>query len=688
MNLSDNVSVINGVGEKRLALLKKLGIETVWDLLTYYPRDYEDRREIKKTDSLVPGEMNSLCAVIRESCENLRINGKIITRLKITDEAGTLEIVWFNMPYVKTSIKPGGLYFFTGRVMEKPGRGRVLQMQSPEYELIDEADDGCAPQKIKAASIIPIYRLTSGISQKVFRSLVKAVADGCAEQLDEFLPDDVKNAYKLRPRPFAVKNIHFPGSDEEFLSARRRLVFDELFLMQCALLKIKGIIKTESDCVINDFDRYGLKFPFAFTRAQEAALDDIENDMRSGFVMNRLVQGDVGSGKTAVAAAAAYAVIRGGWQCAMMAPTEVLARQHYDGFCELLEPAGVSVLLLVGSMTQKEKKAARERIADGSAQMIVGTHALIQEGVEFASPGLVITDEQHRFGVYQRLALSSKGSAPHVLVMTATPIPRTLALVLYGDMDISVIGERPPGRRHIDTFYVTSAYRERAFGFIKKQLDEGRQAYIICPQIEEGETNTGLLSLSAYAGLMARYFGEYRVLYLHGKLPTAEKAAVMERFCSGSADVIVSTTVIEVGINVPNATIILIENADRFGLSQLHQLRGRVGRSDLQSYCILVSDAKSDVARKRLGVMKKTNDGFEISETDLTLRGPGDFFGTRQHGLPEMKISNLYKDLAIMELAKEAAVEFFSDRTGIYENERRFVEAEVGRIMQNGAGTL
>ena len=498
----------------------------------------------------------------------------------------------------------------------------------------------------------------------------------------------------------SVRNLHFPESDETFFAARRRLVFEELLLMQLSLFRMKGFIREADGIRAQYMDEGKLMeaLPFAFTQAQNTVLKEIKADLQSGFVMNRLVQGDVGSGKTAVAMAACFLMICNGWQTVMMAPTETLAAQHARSVAEIFAPLGLTVALLSGSMKVKEKNAVKKRLAAGEIDMLIGTHAVIQPGVQFARLGLVITDEQHRFGVRQRGMLSQKGARPHVLVMTATPIPRTLALILYGDMDISIIGELPPGRKPIQTSAVTSAYHERIYAFIRKQVAEGRQVYIICPAIDsvaneeeeiplpaelQREKKRDLLSVMPYVEkLQNEIFTDIRVAALHGKMKAEEKDAVMTAFAAGETDVLVSTTVVEVGVNVPNASIMLVENAERFGLAQLHQLRGRVGRGESQSYCILVSDAKTKVTKERLQAMTKSTDGFFISELDLKLRGPGEFFGTMQHGLPELRLANLYRDADILKSA-QAAVASFMERENARAEDCMPLEREIARMLEN-----
>ncbi len=649
MERSDPVSALKGIGEQREKRLHRLDIFTVEQLLTHYPRDYKDRSQILKISELIPNETAAFLGQVRGEGQNGGRGRMVFTRLKVYDETGSVTVLWFNQPYMKSSLKTGEWYLFTGKVQQK---GRQTEVVSPECERIGENFAG--------GRIIPVYPSVEGLSQKTLRGLVEQALRETVDTLPEELPLWLRKGYRIAERNFAIENIHFPKTEQGFYDARRRLVFEELFLLQAALFRLKQTLEDSGEGIRLKrkkavWEKAAI-LPFALTDAQKTVLKEIEKDMTSGKVMNRLVQGDVGSGKTAVALAAAFWTIQNGFQAAIMAPTEVLARQHYETFTKLFAPVGIETVLLTGSLTAKEKREALAKVASGAAMMVVGTHAVIQAGVEFARLGLAVTDEQHRFGVRQRSLLADKGKNVHTLVMTATPIPRTLALILYGDLDISIIDELPPGRQKIDTLAVNSSYRKRIYAFIQKHKAEGRQTYVICPMIEENE------KLEAQAVLqhteeLQRELESCRVACVHGKMKAKEKQAVMEAFASGEIDVLVSTTVIEVGINVPNATIMLIENAERFGLAQLHQLRGRVGRGSEKSYCILVSDSKTKVAKERLKTMAESEDGFVISEMDLKLRGPGEFFGLRQHGLPELKIADLSRDMPILKEAQKAVAE-------------------------------
>lgn len=646
MLLTDSVQTIKNIGEQRLLKLHRLDIYTVNDLIEYIPRDYDDRSNVSLINELTGGEVNTLKA----SCagaENIFAGNKTITRVRLKDDTGEIDAVWFNQPYMKNNFIKGCKYIFTGKAVLRYGKTELLVS---EYEKIDDKE------LLSGGRIVPVYHSTHKLSQKMLRTLIKQTLENTKHLIKDFMPEELKVKYNLCDRLFALNNIHFPESNESFFIARRRLVFEELFLLVCRLNRIRETVKSKREgLVFNDTNIEPLLnvFEYKLTSAQTLVMNEIIDDFKSGFIMNRLVQGDVGSGKTAVAMLASYIAINNGYQAVLMAPTDILATQHYNTFKKYF--TDINCVLLTASV--KQKKVIHDQIKSGSARMIIGTHALIQEQVSFHNAGIIITDEQHRFGVRQRTVLAEKGSNPHVLVMTATPIPRTLALILYGDLDISIIDELPPGRQAIDTRAVNSSYRERIYAFLKKQIDAGRQAYIICPQIEDDE-NKKTKAVISYTEKLSELFPKYDVTCIHGKMKNDIKQDIMLKFSNNEIKILVSTTVIEVGINVLNATVMLIENADRFGLSALHQLRGRVGRGSEKSYCILISDNKSKLSKERLDCLVKSNDGFFISEKDLELRGPGDFFGVRQHGLPELKIANLYKDMDILKEALEAAKDF------------------------------
>ncbi len=680
MDLSNSVSSLNNVGEQRLALLGKLNIFTLEDLIEYFPRNYEDRSKITKIAEISEDEVYTIKAKVYPTisgiAENTAINGKIITKVKLHDGTGLLEAVWFNQPYLKSKFKKGEEYIFTGKITIRLDK---KQIESPDFEIVSQKES------LSFGRIIPIYLLTVKLSQKMLRTFIKNCLDEVKEQITDFLPREILQKYNLIDRKTAIENIHFPKTNESFFLARRRLVFEELFLMQIALLKMKGFIKRKTTQKYENPSCEKLLniLPFEMTSSQLNVISEIKKDFVDGVLMNRLIQGDVGSGKTAIAMATAYMVINNSDNCcqaALMAPTEVLTVQHYNSFKKYFDKLGIETILLSGSLKRKEKNIALESISSGKSKMIIGTHALIQQNVEFKNLCLVITDEQHRFGVRQRITLKDKGLNPHFLVMTATPIPRTLALILYGDMDVSVINELPPGRQKIDTYSVNNSYRTRVYNFIRKQVSEGRQAYIICPMIEESET-IKLNSVLKYTEDLKKILLDLKIECLHGKMKQDIKQKTMEDFINGEIDVIVSTTVIEVGINVPNATVMLIENAERFGLAQLHQLRGRVGRGSDKSYCILITDSKSKICKQRMEAMSKTGDGFEISELDLDLRGPGDFFGTKQHGIPEFKIANLYKDISILKEVQEAAVAILSKDFDLNDHENILLKARLSGYL-------
>ena len=666
MEWNSSVSMLKGIGEQRERKLQKLGISTIEDLLTHYPREYKDRSEILKIADLPMDEPSTYLAQVKEEWQNSRHGRLVYTRMKVYDETGSVGVLWYNQPYMKNSLKIGEWYLFSGKLQKKYGRKEIL---SPEVERIGENFAG--------GRIIPVYPASEGVSQKMLRNLMEDALSQMSGGMREELPLWLRKEYKLAERNFAIENIHFPKTEQGFYDARRRLVFEELFVLQTALFQLKNTLEDSGEGIILKKKKAlqeaeGL-LPFALTGAQKRVLKEMEKDMTSGKIMNRLVQGDVGSGKTAVAMVSAYWAIQNGYQATIMAPTEVLANQHCESFQKVFEPAGIKVVHLTGSLKAKEKRETLEQVKNGDAQMIVGTHAVIQKGVEYHKLGLAITDEQHRFGVRQRSTLADKGENVHTLVMTATPIPRTLALILYGELDISIIDELPPGRQKIDTSAVDSRYHQRIYTFIQKHVKEGRQAYVICPMIEESE-KLEVQSVLNYTEELVKELPECRVACVHGKMKAKEKQEIMDGFAAGNIDVLVSTTVIEVGINVPNATIMLIENAERFGLAQLHQLRGRVGRGSEKSYCILVSDTKTKVAKERMKTMTESEDGFVISEKDLKLRGPGEFFGIRQHGLPELKIADLYKDMAILKEAQSAAAELLK--------KDRILEAEEHQLLR------
>lgn len=674
MKLSDSVEVVKNIGKTRAEQLKKMGIETVEDLVEYYPRDYEDRSSYVPINEAEAGKVNTIKGRVQGKPEARRIRNMTIVNARINDGSGNIECVWFNQPYVKNQLTPGREYSFTGKIAEKFGR---VQMESPDYEPVNE-------NSLNTGRIVPVYRVPAKMSQKIIRGCIKDAMEGAENAFEEYMPSHILEKHNLCSREFAVRNIHFPINDDAFFKARRRLVFDELLLLQLHLLELKGnVCGKKSSILIEDHndDEVRNELGFKLTKAQEKVLCEIKGDFKKGFVMNRLIQGDVGSGKTAVAMIAAYIAVKNGYQTVLMAPTDVLANQHYKSFCSVFEKLNIKCELLTSGLKKRKKDRVYDNIESGYAKIIIGTHALIQDKVRYNNIGLVITDEQHRFGVRQREMLAEKGNEPHVLVMTATPIPRTLALILYGDLDISIIDELPPGREKVDTFAVDHGYYQRLYSFVRKEILKGRQTYIICPMIEENDKAELRAVISYTEELDRNIFPEFKVACVHGKMKNNEKQEIMEDFAEGNIDILVSTTVIEVGINVPNATLMIIENAERFGLSALHQLRGRVGRGSEKSYCVLVSDTKNKTSKERLKIMCKTNDGFVISEKDLTLRGPGDFFGTRQHGLPEMKIANLYKDIDILKEVQQTAIELYSNEKESNSVENSLLKTKIYNIF-------
>ena len=669
------IEKINGIGSKRARLFEKLGIVSVGDLIRYYPRTYENWSVVTDMANAEPGAVCCVRGEVEYSpAARVASGGRWIATTRISDSTGFINLTFFNNPYISTMLRSGKEYLFYGKVSESPG-GR--EMVNPQFQ-----DTG------KAIPIKPIYGQVAGLSSKQIESGVRGALAMLPETVKDPIPDDIREKYGLLGLKEALLTIHFPSRTEDIENARRRLIFEELLVLVLGLSSMKNMPDKLTSVTIKKSytDEFVKLLPFSLTRAQRKAIDDCTADiLANGRAMNRLVQGDVGSGKTMVAAAVAYTCIKNGSQAAMMAPTEILARQHYENFSELLTPIGVKVRLLVGSMTAKQKREVLSELKSGEVDILVGTHSLISDDVVFSDLGIVITDEQHRFGVRQRATLLAKGASPHLLVMSATPIPRTLALMIYGDLDISIIDELPPGRQTVDTFLIDDTKRQRAYNFLKKNIGEGRQCYIVCPAVENSET--GLIGVEEYAAdIRKNAFADYRVGVLHGKMRPADKDLVMNDFIAGNIDILVSTTVIEVGVDVPNSTIMMIENAERFGLSQLHQLRGRVGRGRFKSYCILVSDAKGDDANRRLKALCSTNDGFKIADEDLKLRGPGDFFGSRQHGLPELKIADLAENIDVLRDAQSAAKDIMDGYIDSSDPTYRGLRAEV-RLLFDNVGT-
>ncbi len=650
--MKKDIRFLKGVGEARASSFKKLGINTVGELLYFFPRGYEDRSQNKNIEDCADGETVCVSAFVSTGVREARIRkGLTIYSMQINDETASMSVIWHNNKFVKSAFSIGKRYIFYGKIKKN---GRKFELLNPIYEALGTNK--------YTGKIIPVYPLTGGLSQKIIQTSIETALD-YASPFTEYIPESIREKYKLSDINFSMKNIHLPETFEDYSRARHRFVFEELLILQLALFsrrekseKAKGLIFSDFKCVRKFTD----SLPFPLTNAQKRTINEICLDFKSGTQMNRLVQGDVGSGKTMVAAATMYIAVKNNTQAVLMAPTEILATQHYETLTECFKGLGINVVKLTGGMSAKDKRFTYDMIENGLADIVVGTHAVIQEGVIYNNLGLVIADEQHRFGVDQRARLLAKGNNPHMLIMSATPIPRTLALILYGDLKISIIDELPPGRKKIKTYSVDESYRQRIYAFLDKQIKEGNQAYVVCPLISETE-NDDLKNAEDLSKRLTEIFPRYRVGLIHGKMRPKEKDSVMEEFSKGNIKILVSTTVIEVGVNVKKANIMIIENAERFGLSQLHQLRGRVGRGYDQAFCILFSHGKNEVTRKRMKIMCESNDGFYISEEDLKLRGPGDFFGTRQHGLPEMKIANLFEDREILKKAQDCAEEIIKE---------------------------
>lgn len=671
--LERSVVYVKGVGPKRAELFEKVGVSTVYDLLQYCPRDYIDLSapcEIKNAQGEDPLVIRA--RVVKKMPPARIRKGLTVCKAVFTDDTDDITVTLYNQEYLFASLKEGEDYILYGKVT-----GNMVRREMN------------SPMVFSAASpdlILPVYPLTEGLSQNIIRKAVRGALDLVLGEVEDIMPQYVRDSCRMCSLACAWENIHFPKSIYGAHEARRRLIFDELLIHSLAIAYQRQNEDSDSNYIMQaqPLEGFTSALPFTLTKTQLRSLTDCTVAMRGAHRMNRLIQGDVGCGKTVVAAGAAWFVYKNGYQSCVMAPTEILAAQHYKTFKSLLEPLGVRVALLTGSLTPKNKRVLKEQIAAGEFDVIVGTHALFSESTHFSDLALVITDEQHRFGVEQRAALSAKGRNPHRLVMSATPIPRTLALILYGDLDISVINELPAGRKPISTYAVTGKMRERAFGFVKKQLEMGRQGYVVCPMIDESESD--LNDVTSYSQKLAQgAFTDYKVGLLHGRMSAAEKEEVMNGFKRGEIDLLVATTVVEVGVDVPNATVMVIENADRFGLSQLHQLRGRVGRGEWESFCILITDNTSPECVQRMKIISKTSDGFKIAEEDLKLRGPGDFFGTHQHGLPAFKLADLTRDMQLLQTAQQMSKSIIESDPQLKRADHRIMRELTQRLMQRGA---
>ncbi len=682
-SMNDNIQYLKGVGEKRAQALARLGIRTLRDMISYFPRTYEDRRIIYSIAE-APADMPVCVRAMVASTPTTAFvrRGMELLKFRAVDDSGSLDITFFNQNYLKSGFQTGCTFIFYGKVTVT---GQRRTMTNPAFE--SETNQGTITGRI-----LPIYRLTSGVSQKLLLGTVRQALDACSGEVPDILPPSIREKYRLAQAAFSYENIHFPRDEQALDQARQRLVFEELYILAGALELLRSRRKESPGLALErlPMDAFWDGLPFAPTGAQRRAVEEALADMRSGKPMNRLLQGDVGSGKTLVAAALIWQTVKCGYQAAFMAPTEILSDQHYQTLAQMLEPHGIRIVKLTGSMTAAQKRKTVELLTLGMADVAVGTHALITANVAYHELGLVITDEQHRFGVEQRSALTGKGANPHVLVMSATPIPRTLALIIYGDLDISVLDELPPGRTPVETFAVGEDMRQRIWNFVRRLAAEGRQIFIVCPMVEENEELPGpVKSAQEYAQILQKdVFPDLKVRCIHGRMKSKEKDEVMSAFAAGEFDILVSTTVIEVGVDIPNAALMIVENADRFGLSQLHQLRGRVGRGRHKSYCVLFSDAKTDSVRARLNIMTRTNDGFLISQEDLRLRGPGDFFGSRQHGLPEMHVADLSADMRVLKKAQQEAQAVLTEDPALERPQNQPLKNRIDELFELHADTF
>ena len=672
-----NIQYIKGVGPKKAYRLKRLNVHTIEDLLYFVPRDYDDRSIFKTIRECAIGEKTSLeVEVIGVGNITRPRKNMSILKIPVKDSSSNASLVWFNQEYLRNKFAIGDKLIVNGKVTRM---GMEMQITNPIFEKSGSSK--------KVGKIMPIYALTEGLTNNEITKIVNTGLNEYLYRVKEFLPMEILSKYKLMDIKKALANIHLPENKELLKESRRRLAFQELLTLQMGLFIIKsrsfnnkkGIVFSKT----REIDKFIGNLPFKLTNAQMNVFKEIENDMEKDIQMNRLVQGDVGSGKTVVAVLAMFKAILSGYQSVMMAPTEILASQHYESLQNFFSDYNIRCELLVGSIPARKKEELLSDLKAGKIDILIGTHAVIQENVEFNNLGLAITDEQHRFGVKQRAVLAGKGANPDIIVMTATPIPRTLALILYGDLDISIIDELPPGRKEIETFAVGPEMLERINKFVRKQILDGRQAYIVCPLIEESETLTMNAAEELYLRLKEDIFTEFQVGLLHGKMKAKEKDQIMDEFKNHKIDILVSTTVIEVGVNVPNSNIMVVYNAERFGLAQLHQLRGRVGRGEYQSYCILINESNNPIARERMRILQSSTDGFKISEQDLGLRGPGEFFGTRQHGLPELRVANLITDMDILKIAQKEAFSIIEEDPNLEQEKYQSLKEEVKKMFAN-----
>ena len=679
--LNENIQFVKGIGPKKAEKMARLGIFTVKDALYYFPRQFEDRSRQKKIFQLEEGEKTGVRVKI-DRINSVSRRKFSITEFYVSDDTGKAKLVFFNKAYLRNTFRVGDIVKVFGSVKKNLGPVTELHNCEIEYDKLDK----------NTGIIVPVYSLTAGVGNKEVMGMIRNIFESSDISIDEYLPKWLVDKYNLCGVDFAIKNMHFPEKKENVKIAMYRLIFEELLFLQLGLFTVKGNNKVGKGIRFQrhkDMDKIEEKLPFKLTRAQQKAYDEIIEDMTSDRIMNRLVQGDVGSGKTVVAQLALANCVLNGYQGAYMAPTEILAKQHMESFKDFFEGTGIRVEVLTGSSTKKEAREILEDLASGQVDILIGTHALIEDRVEFASLGLVITDEQHRFGVNQRGRLTSKSENPDVLVMTATPIPRTLALILYGDLDISIIDELPPGRKPIETLAIEKRKRESYYmSKVRSEIEKGRQVYVVCPLVEESETLDLKSASEVYDELRYDFFKDLRVGLLHGKMKASEKDQVMEVFKNHELDILVSTTVIEVGVNVPNASLMIIENAERFGLAQLHQLRGRVGRGSEKSYCTLIYGSKTEICRHRMAIMEETNDGFKISEKDLELRGPGDFFGTRQHGLPELRVANLFKHMKILRLVQKEAREIYAQDPALRDKDNEGIRLKIEEMFKSIGGNI